>query len=112
MKPRPAAFWIVARPKTARVDGMSGVGVAIWIGPVAGEAVPRDLSHRRLSASHAATGAPEVTDLRGAVDAYERTILEAALIRQRYNQRQTATALGLSYDQHRHALRKHGLLER
>jgi psp operon transcriptional activator len=50
-----------------------------------------------------------VTDLRAAVDAHERAILEAALVRHRYNQRQTAKALGLSYDQLRHAIRRHGL---
>ncbi|MEO0032987.1 MAG: hypothetical protein RIS94_2745, partial [Pseudomonadota bacterium] len=32
--------------------------------------------------------------------------------RNRYNQRQTAKALGLTYDQLRHCLRKHGLLDR
>jgi psp operon transcriptional activator len=53
-----------------------------------------------------------VTDLRGAVDAHERAILEHHLGRNRYNQRQTAKALGLTYDQLRHCLKKHGLLER
>ena len=53
-----------------------------------------------------------VSDLRGAVDAHERAILEQALARHRYNQRQTAKALGLSYDQLRHAMKKHGLSER
>ncbi len=53
-----------------------------------------------------------VTDLRGAVDAHERAILEQALARHRYNQRQTAKALGLSYDRLRHAMKKHGLAER
>ena len=53
-----------------------------------------------------------IYDLRGAVDAHERAILEHALGRHRYNQRQTAKALGLSYDQLRHCLKKHGLLEK
>ena len=35
-----------------------------------------------------------------------------ALGRHRWNQRQTAKALGLSYDQLRHCIRKHGLAER
>ncbi|HEY6868320.1 MAG TPA: sigma 54-interacting transcriptional regulator, partial [Novosphingobium sp.] len=52
-----------------------------------------------------------VTDLRAAVDAHERAILRHHLARNRYNQRATAKALGLSYDQLRHCLRKHGLLE-
>jgi psp operon transcriptional activator len=53
-----------------------------------------------------------VSDLRGAVEAHERAILERALTRHRHNQRRTAVALGLSYDQLRHCLRKHGLVER
>jgi psp operon transcriptional activator len=53
-----------------------------------------------------------VSDLRAAVDAHERAIVEHALGKHRYNQRQTAKALGLSYDQLRHCLKKHGLLER
>ncbi len=50
-----------------------------------------------------------VSDLRAAVDAHEREILEQALARCRYNQRQTAKALALTYDQLRHAMRRHGL---
>ena len=53
-----------------------------------------------------------VNDLRAAVDGHERAILEHHLGRNRYNQRQTAKALGLTYDQLRHCLKKHGLLER
>ena len=52
-----------------------------------------------------------IDDLRGAVDAHERAIVEHALGKHRWNQRQTAKALGLSYDQLRHAIKKHGLLE-
>ena len=55
---------------------------------------------------------PECGDLRIAVDAYERRLLEAALARCRFNQRATAAALSLSYDQLRHALKRHNLLER
>ena len=51
----------------------------------------------------------EVGDLRAALEAQERAILEAALARNRYNQRATARALSLTYDQLRHALRRHGL---
>jgi psp operon transcriptional activator len=52
-----------------------------------------------------------VEDLRAAVDAHERAILEHHLGRNRWNQRQTAKALGLSYDQLRHCIRKHALSE-
>jgi psp operon transcriptional activator len=51
-------------------------------------------------------------DLRSAIHGYERQLLEAALARCRYNQRATAVALKLTYDQLRHALRRHDLLER
>ena len=51
-----------------------------------------------------------ITDLRGAVAAYEKDILECALEKHRHNQRRTAAALNLTYDQLRHALKRHGLL--
>jgi psp operon transcriptional activator len=44
--------------------------------------------------------------------AYEKALLEAALDRCRHNQRRTAVLLKLSYDQLRHALRRHDLLDR
>ena len=50
-----------------------------------------------------------IEDLRAAVEAHERSILEHHLGRNRWNQRQTAKALGLTYDQLRHCIRKHGL---
>ncbi|MGH6707176.1 MAG: phage shock protein operon transcriptional activator [Sphingomicrobium sp.] len=50
-------------------------------------------------------------DLRGAVAEYEKALLEEALARNRFNQRATATALGLSYDQLRHALKRHKLMD-
>ncbi|MEM9501018.1 MAG: phage shock protein operon transcriptional activator [Pseudomonadota bacterium] len=52
-----------------------------------------------------------VEDLRAAVDAHERAIVEHALGKHRWNQRQTAKALGLSYDQLRHCIKKHALME-
>ncbi|MXO66301.1 phage shock protein operon transcriptional activator [Altericroceibacterium endophyticum] len=63
------------------------------------------------SASPAAIDLDKVDDLRGAVEAHERTILEHALGRHRWNQRQTAKSLGLTYDQLRHCIRKHGLID-
>ncbi|QZH74080.1 MAG: phage shock protein operon transcriptional activator [Erythrobacter sp.] len=50
-----------------------------------------------------------VDDLRSAVDAHEKAILEYALGANRWNQRQTAKALGLTYDQLRHCIKKHDL---
>ena len=53
---------------------------------------------------------PSVSDFRAAVLSYEREILIAALDRCRHNQRRTAAALALSYDQLRHAMKRHELL--
>jgi psp operon transcriptional activator len=64
--------------------------------------------------SSAPTGSssPQSTDdFRGAVATYERALLEDGLRRNRFNQRATASALGLSYDQLRHALKRHKLLD-
>ncbi|MEP2234318.1 MAG: phage shock protein operon transcriptional activator [Alteripontixanthobacter sp.] len=71
----------------------------------------------------AATGAPapaaapaqakpdfgKIDDIRAEVERHEKAILEHALGANRWNQRQTAKALGLTYDQLRHAIKKHGL---
>ena len=65
-----------------------------------------------VPADSAPAAMPTTTDdLRGAVAAYEKSLLEDALSRNRFNQRATATALGLSYDQLRHALKRHKLTE-
>jgi psp operon transcriptional activator len=50
------------------------------------------------------------SDFRAAVAAFERDMLDAALTAARFNQREAAQRLGLSYDQLRHALKKAGLL--
>ena len=57
--------------------------------------------------------APSVStsDFRAAVSDYERALLQNALAANRFNQRATASALNLSYDQLRHALKRHKLLE-
>jgi psp operon transcriptional activator len=52
-----------------------------------------------------------ITDFRSAVSSYERALLQDGLAKNRFNQRATATALGLSYDQLRHALKRHKLLD-
>jgi psp operon transcriptional activator len=77
------------------------------------QALDRGAEHRRTPGERVQP-APEydsIEDLRAAVDAHERAIVEHALGRNRWNQRQTAKALGLSYDQLRHCIRKHGLME-
>lgn len=68
------------------------------------------------SPSHPDTAAPAnddqdvVIDLKLAMESHERAMLESALERCRFNQRAAAKSLSLSYDQLRHALRKHKLL--
>ena len=54
--------------------------------------------------------AADVDDMKEAVEAYEKLILENALAKARYNQRHTAKSLNLTYDQLRHALKRHDLL--
>jgi psp operon transcriptional activator len=51
------------------------------------------------------------SDFRAAVTSFERAILEEALKANRFNQRATAAALSLSYDQLRHALKRHKLMD-
>jgi psp operon transcriptional activator len=68
-----------------------------------------------VEAGEVATAMPaasaETSDFRAAVHAYERAILEQALKANRFNQRATAAALNLSYDQLRHALKRHKLMD-
>lgn len=89
-----------ASPWVLNADPAGAVEVAAHAAPqaVPGEAPPP-------------VAAPPGTtdDLRGAVAAYEKALLEDALARNRYNQRTTAAALGLSYDQLRHAMKRHQL---
>jgi psp operon transcriptional activator len=49
------------------------------------------------------------SDFKSRVARFERELLSRALAENRFNQRSTADALGLSYDQLRHALRRHEL---
>ena len=62
------------------------------------------------AAESAATAEPVPSDFRGAVAAFERRMLEQALAACRHNQRKAAQLLGLSYDQLRHAMKRHKLL--
>lgn len=54
--------------------------------------------------------AAPAADFRSATAAFEKQLLSDALERSKHNQRRAAEALGLSYDQLRHAMKKHGLL--
>ena len=68
-------------------------------------------THGAAESAPARTDYDGVGDLRMAVDDHERAIVEHHLGRNRWNQRQTAKALGLTYDQLRHCIKKHGLME-
>jgi len=74
------------------------------------EAPPIEADSVTAAAPAPGTSDEICTDFRAAVDAYERRLLEDALRRARFNQRAAAKAIGLSYDQLRHALRRHALL--
>ena len=62
-----------------------------------------------LEEAVAASRSAKAGDFRSAVTAYERGLLERALADCRHNQRRAAKALGLSYDQLRHAMKRHNL---
>ena len=80
--------------------------------PVPVDGAPRPQAIVQPANGEATTAFPATTDdLRGAVASYEKSLLEDALSRNRFNQRATATALGLSYDQLRHALKRHRLMD-
>lgn len=83
--------------------------------PTAATATASEASGKpSLPVQQASTSSPSHScdDFRMAVLSYEKTLLEDALRRCRFNQRATALALKLSYDQLRHALRRHDLLDR
>jgi psp operon transcriptional activator len=88
-----ASPWRIAAPKPIEPPASAAMPEAAAIAAVAPSAI-------------------DCSDLRAACHAYERQLLEAALARCRFNQRATATALALTYDQLRHALRRHDLLEK
>ena len=71
--------------------------------------VERGEGDETAPAPAAATPPAATSDFRAAVTDYERQLLEGALRRNRFNQRATAAALNLSYDQLRHALKRHKL---
>jgi len=92
------------RPRPAAPEG-GEAGAA----PVTFPVTPAPVPSASPATAPAFPGLDTVSDLRGAVDAHEKAILEHALGRHRWNQRRTASALGLTYDQLRHCIRKHSL---
>lgn len=81
-------------------------------GPVAGPVAGSDAAPA-APAAPAASAAPRADnpiDIRAALATLEKDLLEEALAANRFNQRDTASHLSLSYDQLRHALKKHQLI--
>lgn len=77
-------------------------------------AEPTAVDEDAASAAPAGPAPPPPTstnDFRASVAEYERALLQNALAANRFNQRATASALSLSYDQLRHALKRHKLLD-
>lgn len=87
-----------ARPQTASSS-------APPIAPVAPDAADQ------AEAAAPVADEPAPSDFRGAVAVFERKLLEQALAASRHNQRRAAQILGLSYDQLRHAMKRHNLLQ-
>lgn len=81
-----------------------------WVRPTVDDS---DMAMERIAARAAMPSNHDesvpCTDLKAAVDAYEKGLVEAAYSRAKYNQRAAASALGLSYDQLRHCMKKHGI---
>jgi psp operon transcriptional activator len=73
------------------------------------QAVAASEGEERSPAAAIAVPSSGTSDFRAAVADYERQLLEEGLRRNRFNQRATAAALNLSYDQLRHALKRHKL---
>jgi psp operon transcriptional activator len=86
-------------------------GEVVHVDPIDRPTQPQSETSAEPAMAGPAAPPAETNDFRGAVAAYERALLEDALNRSRFNQRATAAALGLSYDQLRHALKRHKLLD-
>jgi psp operon transcriptional activator len=78
-----------------------------------GKAAPTGPEQHGASAGRVPTAVTTLpTDLRAAVARYERELLQTSLERYGYNQAQCADALGLTYNQMRGLVRKHGFTTR
>jgi psp operon transcriptional activator len=86
--------------------------IAASAAPVADDAREDTPKETRHSTDLSVIGETQIKvgDFRATTEAFEKALLEQALAQHRYNQRQTAKALNLSYDQLRHSLKKHDLL--
>ena len=90
-------------PQNAENKGQAAASPA----PATPETAPAPEAQNTM---HPLLALDNVDNIKDAVDHYEKRILENALAKHRFNQRQTASALGLSYDQLRHAIKKYDLI--
>jgi psp operon transcriptional activator len=95
-------------PRAAGV-GMGGNG-ANGAGEANGAGADEEPARHSTDFSAISEAQIKVGDFKATTEAFEKALLEQALAQHRYNQRQTAKALNLSYDQLRHSLKKHDLL--
>ena len=101
-----ASPWAMGASAMGAAAESSGVGASGAGASGAGASAVVEAAQARLTVP---TQVQQTSDLRATVDAYEKALIEEAFDRCRYNQRATASALGLSYDQLRHAMKKHGI---
>ncbi len=81
-----------------------------WRPTAANQETPRAPSAVSTDPPAKAEALPSGT-FKAAVSGFERAFLEQSLAAHRFNQRACAKALGLSYDQLRHAMRRNGLMD-
>ncbi|GAM05053.1 phage shock protein operon transcriptional activator [Novosphingobium sp. MBES04] len=91
------------RVEDASEPGQLAPASSLQVPTAAPGAVVRSAEERVLASG------PLPDDLRAAVDAFECDLLRRGLEANRWNQRRAAKALGLSYDQLRHAMKRHAL---
>lgn len=97
-----------ASPWRPRGPGGPAPGVAAQ---AAASAASADISDAQAAADEPVVACEEgASQFKARVARFERELLSRCLAEHRFNQRAAAQALGLTYDQLRHALRKHGLL--
>jgi psp operon transcriptional activator len=90
-----------------RPSGASGKRPTPTPAPVTATAAPPPGSEEDEEVAACEVGP---SDFKSRVALFERELLTKSLAEHRFNQRATAEALGLSYDQLRHALRRHDLI--
>ena len=79
--------------------------------PLSGQGMATTATDTRVPDTPSGPAGELPKDFKSAVQSFEKDLLVRALTQHRHNQRATAKALGMTYDQLRHCLKKHGLLD-